>query len=215
MKPGLFSFPSAALPCLAGIPGSAFAATPQGTTYAPPAAIPPVAPVAPATSPAASGGAQSANSSVLSGLPDVNLSWSGYFEALAILCFILALILAVLWLFRRRGGAGGLFTQATPGMRVESRLALGPKKWLLVVRYLDRRLVLGVTEENIRLLTELYDEDVPAQPQAKPDAFPGPARVVPPENGVTAETGEPQTGDPDLQRAFASVFKKSRNPAEE
>lgn len=38
-------------------------------------------------------------------------------------------------------------------MRIESRLALGPKKWVVITRYMDKRLVLGVTDQQINLLT--------------------------------------------------------------
>ena len=84
----------------------------------------------------------------------------GYFEALAIVCFALALLWALLWLVKRYGRGSG-FLGGSTGMRVESRLALGPKKWIIVVRDLDRRLVLGLTDANISLLTELPFEDEP------------------------------------------------------
>lgn len=220
----------AALAFLPGTPGSAGAAAPPAAYSAPaaPAQVPVMTPAATIPGASAPGVSQSASGSALSGLPDVNLSWSGYFEALAILCFILALLWALLWLFRRRGNSGGLFNSATPGMRIENRLALGPKKWILVVRYLDRRLVLGVTDEHIRLLTELYDEDVPAQPQvrtgpapaaARPDSASGFTRApdtdgTPAGVNVFAGSGEPPAGDADLQRAFSSVFKSKSNSPE-
>ena len=74
------------------------------------------------------------------------------------MCLALAVLWALLWFVKRRGGMSGMVFSSSPGMRIESRLALGPKKWILVARYQDRRLVLGVTEHSISLLTELYDE---------------------------------------------------------
>ena len=37
---------------------------------------------------------------------------------------------------------------------MESQLPLGPRKGLMVVRFLNRRLLLGVTDQQITLLTE-------------------------------------------------------------
>lgn len=130
----------------------------------------PALPAAPgAVAPAAgAGGAAlpppSLASSALAGASNLSFSWSGYFEALAILCFALALLWAVLWLVKRHGRGG--FLGNTAGMRVENRLALGPKKWIIVVRYLDRRLVLGLTDQKISLLTEIPLESGPAEKTA-------------------------------------------------
>lgn len=87
-------------------------------------------------------------------------SWSGYFMTIAVLCLLLAgLWLALRWLkkrgtLRRFGG--------NEEMEMESRLSLGPKRNLLIVRLRDRRLLLGVTEHHISKLAELplyyYDE---------------------------------------------------------
>ena len=117
-----------------------------------PAASPALEPVLSSTS---AGGMAAANATSAPGLsvPDAAFAWGGYFEALAWLCFALALLWLVLWLIKRRGL--GFSGESTPGMRIESRLALGPKKWVIVARYLDRRLILGVTEQQITLLSEL------------------------------------------------------------
>ena len=87
-------------------------------------------------------------------------SWSGYFMTIAVLCLLLAgLWMALRWLkkrgtLRRFGG--------NQEMEMESRLSLGPKKNLLIVRLRDRRLLLGITDHHISKLAELplyyYDE---------------------------------------------------------
>lgn len=171
--------------------------------------VPPATPpMVPATAPAAGQSAQTTGSSALSGLPDVSFSWSGYFEALAILCFVLALVWALLWLLKRRGGSG-IFASSTPGMRLESRLALGPKKWLMVVRYQDRRLVLGVTDDRINLLAELRDDNAPpAVAQADiPKARP---RPVLKKDFPAKET--PSENEDNLKEtlSFASFLKKDK-----
>ncbi len=89
-------------------------------------------------------------------------SWGQYFEAIAILCFVIATLWLVLWLIKRRSPH---FGGGSAAMRIESRLALGPKKWVVITRYMDKRLVLGVTDQQINLLTTL---DVPADEGGKP-----------------------------------------------
>ncbi|MDR1489392.1 MAG: flagellar biosynthetic protein FliO [Desulfovibrio sp.] len=92
-------------------------------------------------------------------IPDLSPSWRGYFGALAMLCLLVALLWGLLWLIRKRGIAPGLFASQGDMLRVENRLSLGPKKWILAIRCLDRHLIVGVTERNISLLTELFCEE--------------------------------------------------------
>lgn len=161
----------------------------------------------------------SATSSILSNL---SLSWSGYFEALAILCFALALLWAVLWLVKRHS-KGGFFGNS-PNMRVESRLALAPKKWILVVRCLDRRLVLGLTDDNISFLTEVSVDEAPAGKAAagkSPAASVGKAgqsrSQATPEGPVagmgTAPGGEAGNNGTTADQLFASLLRDSKEDA--
>lgn len=104
-------------------------------------------------------GADMALSAVQSAAVNVpTYSWSGYFMGLA----VMFLMLAMLWYGARwikRSGSLRLFGM-TPSLNVESRLSLGPRKHLFVVRYRGKRLLLGVTEQNINLLSEdALDED--------------------------------------------------------
>lgn len=79
-------------------------------------------------------------------------SWTGYFMGLA----LMFVMLAILWLGARllRQKCGLRFFGQTVGLGVEARLALSPRKHLLVVKYRNKRLLLGVTEHNISLLSE-------------------------------------------------------------
>lgn len=90
------------------------------------------------------------------------VSWAGYFQALAVLFLIVALLAFFLWLLKRKGGIKLLTQQG--GLTFESRLSLGPKKSLIVVRFLNKRVLLGVTDQQITMLTELPNDenDVPA-----------------------------------------------------
>jgi flagellar protein FliO/FliZ len=57
-----------------------------------------------------------------------------------------------------------------PSLRLESRLALGPRKWIMAVRYMDKRLLIGVTDQNISLLaTTPLEQDL----ETDRNSFPG------------------------------------------
>lgn len=84
-------------------------------------------------------------------------SWSGYVQALGIMCLLLALLWFGVWALRRYGRFNFL---PRPGalprdsLVMEAQMPLGPRKGLMVVRFMNRRLLLGVTEHQISLLTE-------------------------------------------------------------
>lgn len=74
--------------------------------------------------------------------------------ALALLA-ILAVIFAGFWLIRRFGPKWGLGPAGRGGMlRLMAHLTLGPRKSIIVVRFLNKDMVLGVTDQTITFLTE-------------------------------------------------------------
>ena len=91
-------------------------------------------------------------------------SWGGYVQAIGILCLLLAGLWFVLWLVRRYGRFNFL---PKPGalprdaLVMEAQMPLGPRKGLMVVRFLNTRLLLGVTEQQICLLKEEELHDAP------------------------------------------------------
>lgn len=114
---------------------------------------------------AASNGAAQADTfmnaaDALSRSSDTVFSWGGYFQALAFLFFIVAALFAALWYLKQKGGLGLLTRHGD--LVIESRLPMGPKKFLVVVRFLNKKLLLGVTDQRITMLMELpTDEDDP------------------------------------------------------
>ena len=74
------------------------------------------------------------------------------------LFLIVAVLLGGYWLLRRFGPRGGLGL-ARGELKLEGQLSLGPKRHVVVVRFLNRRMVLGVTEQHINLLTEVEAGD--------------------------------------------------------
>ena len=89
-------------------------------------------------------------------------SWSGYIQALGILLLLLAAIWIILWLLKRYGRFNFL---PRPGampknaLYMEAQLPLGPRKGLMVVRFLNKRLLIGVTDHQISLLAEEKTEN--------------------------------------------------------
>ncbi len=96
-------------------------------------------------------------------------TWGGYFEAVGILFLLLGLLWCAAWFVRRSGRwnfiprPGALPRDA---LFLETQLPLGAKKGLAVVRFLNTRLLLGITEHRITVLkeTDLHD------PQLDPHA---------------------------------------------
>lgn len=89
-------------------------------------------------------------------------SWGGYFQAIGILCLLLAALWFGVWLIRKYGKFNFL---PRPGslpkdaLVMEAQMPLGPKKGLMVVKFCNRRLLLGVTDQQITLLTEESPQD--------------------------------------------------------
>lgn len=92
-----------------------------------------------------------------SSLGQSSFSWSGYAQAVGILFLLLAALWLAVWLLRRYGRFNFL---PRPGalprgsLVMEAQLPLGPRKGLMVVRFLNKRLLLGLTDQQITLLSE-------------------------------------------------------------
>ncbi len=98
-------------------------------------------------------------------LADYGLAGTAVHMAVALLA-ILLFIFAAYWLLRRYGSKFGLGPVGRGGLlRLESSLSLGPRKNIIVVRFMHKHLVLGVTDQTITLLTEEtadHDHDPPS-----------------------------------------------------
>ena len=96
-------------------------------------------------------------------LPSTSSYGGELMKVVGVMCLILAMLFAALWLLKRFGRRAGLGVFGASTLKVEGQIALGPKKQVFVVRFLNKRLVLGVTESSINLLTETDadDDDTP------------------------------------------------------
>lgn len=95
-------------------------------------------------------------------LPPTGNLTSEALKVTGVLCLILAFIFGGFWVLKRYGHRAGLGVLSKSQLKMEGQLALGPKKYVVVVRFLNKRMVLGVTDSNINLLTEMdagHDDD--------------------------------------------------------
>lgn len=116
----------------------------------------------------------------------------------------LFVVLALLWYLARRLGAGRATTRRLP-ITVLGRQSLGRRSGVTVVDVAGRTLVLGVSDTEVRLLTELE----PGPVQLLDDAVDGAGD--PAEPGAPAGTPSPLRGSvlaPDTWRASWQALRE-------
>ncbi|WP_027178319.1 flagellar biosynthetic protein FliO [Maridesulfovibrio bastinii] len=83
-------------------------------------------------------------------LPDAGVGAS--LKVAAAFCLVLALLLLLYYLMRKFNVASMISGSRKGNLEIVERLPLGPRQHIAVVRYKDRELVLGVTQDRINLL---------------------------------------------------------------
>jgi len=107
--------------------------------------------------------------------PETIFSWGNYFQAIALMGLLLGLLWLGLHLLRRSGKFSFLQNNAIlsrNALSIESQITLAPKKSLVMVRFLNNHILLGVTEHNITFLKEVPihdDERIQENPLSTPD----------------------------------------------
>lgn len=97
------------------------------------------------------------NGSIQPSLPAAEMGWGAYFQAIAVVFVMLGLLLAGFYFLRRMMGGSRFLGRGM--LRLEAQLPLGPRRHVAVVRFLNKRLVLGVTDNQINLLTQEDADD--------------------------------------------------------
>jgi flagellar protein FliO/FliZ len=77
---------------------------------------------------------------------------------------VLGLIALCAWLVRR-GAFGSLGRKGPSAMRIETALPLGERRSLMLVSVEGRRLLLGLTPQQVTMVTELTSAGEPASPR--------------------------------------------------
>ena len=146
---------------------------------------------------------------------EATFSWSGYFEALGVMLLLLGGLWLVTWAVRRYAKlpflpAMGAFPKN--GLRMETQLPLGPRRGLVVVRFLNERLLLGVTDQQIRLLRVLPLEDADDEPDEHPAPRPSRLKKMPDEPcscNTPCEPGPASSVAGEDAKAFARLLEQA------
>lgn len=86
-------------------------------------------------------------------------SWGSYLHGIGMLFLLLGLLWVGVWLLKRYGmGKFKALTGRGRNMELVEVLNLGPKRSAVMVRVKDRTFLLGVTEQRISMLSEIYDD---------------------------------------------------------
>lgn len=89
--------------------------------------------------------------------PPPTFSWTSYFEAIGIMLILLFAFWYLLKIVRKVGNGRFLPSQKLlprDSMFLEGQLSLGQGKSIIIVKVLNERLILGVTEHQITMLTK-------------------------------------------------------------
>ncbi len=91
-------------------------------------------------------------------LPAVpSFGWGSYWQGLGLMFLLLACLWFLARFLKRHGRFNFIPRQGTlprDAFFMEAQMPVGPRKCLMVVRFLDKRLLIGVTDQQIALLTE-------------------------------------------------------------
>ncbi len=88
-----------------------------------------------------------------------SFSWGNYASSVSIIILMLLMFYGGLWLLRKYGKGRFLPLSSSfsrNDLRLEAQLPLSQKRTLYVVKYLNRRILLGGTDNSLTLLSEDY-----------------------------------------------------------
>lgn len=86
-----------------------------------------------------------------------NFTWSGYLQGIGLMFLLLAVLWYLVRLLRRYGRFNFIPRQGTlprDAFFMEAQMPVGPRKCLMVVRFMQKRFLLAVTEQHISVVTE-------------------------------------------------------------
>lgn len=103
---------------------------------------------------------------------DAEFSWGNYFFVVGFMFLFLGILWFAVWSLKKRNAVPGASLFAPNAFKLEASLPLGGRRALVLVRFLNHRYLLGVTDQQINLIKELTGTDeVQAPIPSKNGAF--------------------------------------------
>ncbi len=87
--------------------------------------------------------------------------YKGYTKTICTLIIVIALIVVSAYVIKRKYGVSTNFGRSGKLIQIVDQTPMGVKKSLFLVKVPGKHLVLGVTNENIGLITDIANEDMP------------------------------------------------------
>jgi flagellar protein FliO/FliZ len=101
-----------------------------------------------------------ANNTIAEPLGDPGAGLLYLLKAMGAVGLLVVVLLGALWLLKRYGHKAGFRGFGREDLKVLGQLSLGPKRSLVMVRFLNKVLLLGVTDHQINLIKEeQWDDD--------------------------------------------------------
>ncbi|MBT6050565.1 MAG: flagellar biosynthetic protein FliO [Candidatus Scalindua sp.] len=86
--------------------------------------------------------------------------YKGYFKTISTLIIVIAVIIATVYVIKKKYGVSTNFGRSRRLIQIVDNTPIGVKKSLFLVKVPGKHLILGVTNDNIGLITEVANEDI-------------------------------------------------------
>ena len=86
--------------------------------------------------------------------------YKGYFKTISTLLIVIALVVVTVYVLKKKYGVSTNLGRSRRLIQIVDHTPMGVKKSLFLVKVPGKHLVLGVTNDNIGLITEVANEDI-------------------------------------------------------
>ncbi len=86
--------------------------------------------------------------------------YKGYTKTIGTLLIVIALIVSTVYVIKKKYGVNTNFGRSRKLIQIVDHVPMGVKKSLFLVKVPGKHLVLGVTNDNIGLITDIANEDI-------------------------------------------------------
>lgn len=86
--------------------------------------------------------------------------YEGYTKTISTLLIVIALIIATVYVLKKKYGVRANLGRSRKLIQIIDHTPMGVKKSVFLVKVPGKHLLLGVTNDNIRLITEIANEDI-------------------------------------------------------